>query len=163
MTSIMDELEGALNHIAVLECQLAGCQGRLAAAEVRERDVIERMKAWKRNNPNVARTVDQHIAALESGYASLDAALEEQFRLGQKDAERRLMHPLPCGHPSAAFRCGEEPLHCFWCESLEQARAEERERILAVFDEMCDYEWSSDIAEVMKSELRRRLEEADNG
>lgn len=56
-------------------------------------------------------------------------------------AEQR--KPLPCGHPAACIRGGEgaDPdaqvtLWCGWCASLEQVRQEEREKWLAVLDDI---------------------------
>ena len=69
MTSIMDELEGALNHIAVLERQLAGCQGRLAAAEAMAEELEVGLVACSREAARWWQRAQDHCEALEQARA----------------------------------------------------------------------------------------------
>jgi hypothetical protein len=68
--------------------QLAECREKLAAAEARAENVIDWMRNWKANNPNVARTLDRYIAELQSDHAALDAALEQ----AQQDEKHRRLY-----------------------------------------------------------------------
>ena len=61
--------------------------------------------------------------------AALDAMLEQAYENGKQYEEDMMLVEMGCGHPLAV---SEETAggKCYWCESLEAARAEERERLL---------------------------------
>jgi hypothetical protein len=65
------------------------------------------------------------VEAMNKCDRRIDAALEQARNQGRNDM---LQEQVECGHPAACYTSDGERGYCAWCESLEQARSEERER-----------------------------------